>query len=35
MLRELGLRDMMMSVGIMIGTVLVVGTILRVLLIGV
>lgn len=35
MLRELGLRDMMMSVGIMIGTVLVVGTTLRVLLIGV
>jgi ferrous iron transport protein B len=35
MLRELGLRDMMMSVGIMLGTVLVVGTILRVLLVGV
>jgi ferrous iron transport protein B len=35
MLRELGLRDMMLSVGIMLGTVLVVGTGLRVLLIGV
>ena len=35
MLRELGIRDMMMSVGIIIGSVLVVGTILRVLLIGV
>ena len=35
MLRELGLRDMMLSVGIMLSTVLVVGTVLRVLLIGV
>lgn len=35
MLRELGIRDMMLSVGIMICTVLVVGTGLRVLLIGV
>jgi ferrous iron transport protein B len=35
MLRELGLKDMMLSVGIMVGTVLVVGTGLRVLLIGV
>ena len=35
MLRELGVRDMMLSVGIMLSTVLVVGTVLRVLLIGV
>ena len=34
MLKELGWRDMLLSVGIMLLTVLVVGTILRVLLIG-
>ncbi|MEA3223241.1 MAG: nucleoside recognition domain-containing protein [Thermodesulfobacteriota bacterium] len=34
MLRELGLRDMMLSVGIMLSTVLIVGTGLRILLVG-
>ncbi|MCK4399308.1 MAG: ferrous iron transporter B, partial [Methanophagales archaeon] len=34
MLRELGVRDMMLSVGIMLSTVLIVGTVLRMVLIG-
>ena len=34
MLRELGIRDLMKSVGIMLGTVLLVGTVLRLGLLG-